>query len=200
MSRRMTALLAVALGLASQAVSGADLKRAEQIVAGKCFLCHGLDGDSSSPLFPRLAGQHADYIARQLADFKSGKRKSETMSDMTKDLSADEMAALGAYFQAKTVEPRQTRDPDLAAVGRYVFHKGNPYSGVAACAGCHGEKGLGTPQLPRLAGQQPSYTASQLKQFNTRERTNDNAVMHAIASKLTELEVKAVAEYIGTLN
>jgi cytochrome c553 len=200
MSRRKIVLLAVALGLASQAASGADLKRAEQIVAGKCFLCHGLDGDSSSPLFPRLAGQHADYIARQLADFKSGKRKSETMSDMAKDLTPEEMGGLGAYFQAKPVEPRQSRDPELAAVGRYIFHKGNPYSGVAACAGCHGEKGLGTPQLPRLAGQQPSYTASQLKQFNTRERTNDNAVMHAIASRLTELEVKAVAEYIGILN
>jgi cytochrome c553 len=200
MGARPLATLAIALGLASQAAAGADLKRAEQIVAGKCFLCHGLEGDSSSPLFPRLAGQHADYIARQLADFKSGKRRSETMSDMAKDLTPEEMKALGAYFQSKTVEPRQTRDPDLAAVGKYIFHRGNSYSGVAACAGCHGEKGLGTPQLPRLAGQQPSYTASQLKQFNTRERTNDNAVMHAIASRLTELEVKAVAEYIGTLN
>jgi cytochrome c553 len=200
MSATKLAVLVIALGLASQAATAADLKRAEQIVAGKCFLCHGLDGDSSSPLFPRLAGQHADYIARQLTDFKSGKRKSETMSDMAMDLTPEEMAALGSYFQAKTAEVRQTRDPDLAAVGKYIFHKGNSYSGVAACAGCHGEKGLGTPLLPRLAGQQSSYTASQLKQFNSRERANDSAVMHAIASKLTELEAKAVAEYIATLN
>lgn len=180
--------------------SAADLKRAEQIVSGKCFLCHGLEGESSSPLFPRLAGQHAEYIARQLGDFKSGKRKSDTMGEMARDLTPEEMQALGVYFEAKRLEGRQTRDPDLAAVGKYIFHRGNSFSGVAACAGCHGDKGLGTAMLPRLAGQQPAYTAAQLKQFNTRERTNDNAVMHAIASKLTELEVKAVAEYIGTLN
>lgn len=199
MNSKMFAVAAIALASLAQAATAADLKRAEQIVAGKCFLCHGLDGDSSSPLFPRLSGQHAEYIARQLSDFKSGKRKSDTMNDMVKDLNSEEMAALGSYFQAKSVAPRQTRDPDLAAVGRYIFLKGNSFSGVAACSGCHGDKGLGTPQLPRLAGQQPSYIASQLKQFNTRERTNDNAVMHAIASKLTELEVKAVAEYIATL-
>jgi len=200
MTSRILAVPAIAIALLASSAVAADLQRAEQIVAGKCFLCHGLDGDSSSPLFPRLAGQHAEYIARQLTDFKSGRRKSDTMNDMVKDLSPEEMQALGVYFQGKTAPVRQTRDPDLAAVGRYIFHKGNSFSGVAACAGCHGEKGLGTARLPRLAGQQPSYTASQLKQFNSRERTNDNSVMHAIASRLTELEVKAVAEYIGTLN
>jgi len=88
---------------------------------------------------------------------------------------------------------------DLAGVGRYIFTKGNTFSGVAACVSCHGPKGHGTPQLPRLAGQQALYLENQLKQFNTRERNNDNAVMHSIASRLTELEVKAVASYISTL-
>ena len=84
-------------------------------------------------------------------------------------------------------------------MGRFVFLRGNPYSGVAACASCHGPKGGGTETLPRLAGQHAQYTENQLKAFNKRERTNDNAVMHGIASKLSELELKAVAAYISGL-
>lgn len=176
-----------------------DLQRAEEIVSGRCFLCHGLEGESSSPLFPRLAGQHAKYMAKQLEDFKSGKRKSETMKSQSEDLTLQEMVSLGAYFEAKLPQPHAPEDKDLAGVGRYIFHKGNSFSGVASCASCHGAKGYGTPLLPRLAGQNPEYIAAQLQQFNKRERTNDNAVMHSIASKLTELEIKAVSEYIGAL-
>lgn len=178
----------------------ADQARAEEIVSGRCFLCHGLQGESASPVFPRLAGQHADYIARQLADFKSGKRVSDTMKPQADALTPAEMKALGAYFQAKVVGPRIARDAELLAVGKFVFSRGNQFSGLPACATCHGPKGLGTPQLPRLAGQHPRYIEDQLKQFNKRERTNDNAVMHTVASKLSELEAHAVAEYIATLD
>jgi cytochrome c553 len=90
-------------------------------------------------------------------------------------------------------------DPELASMGRFIFLRGNPYSGVASCSTCHGTNGQGTDTLPRLAGQHAQYTENQLKQFNTRERTNDNAVMHGIASKLTELELKAVAAYLSGL-
>ena len=158
-----------------------------------------MEGEAASALYPRLAGQHADYIAKQLADFKSGRRKSDTMSGMAADLTAEEMKDLGAFFQKKPATRSETTDADLAGVGRYIFTKGNTFSGVAACVSCHGPKGHGTPQLPRLAGQQALYLENQLKQFNTRERNNDNAVMHSIASRLTELEVKAVANYISTL-
>lgn len=178
----------------------ADLARAEEIVSGRCFLCHGLQGESASPVFPRLAGQHAEYIARQLADFKSGKRNSDTMKAQAEELTPAEMKSLGAFFQEKTVGPRPARDPELLAVGKFIFSRGNEFTGLPACATCHGVKGLGTPQLPRLAGQHPRYIEDQLKQFNKRERTNDNAVMHTIASKLTELEMHAVAEYIATLD
>jgi cytochrome c553 len=82
-------------------------------------------------------------------------------------------------------------------VGKYVYHQGNKFSGVPACAGCHGPEALGTATLPRLASQYPVYTETQLKQFNTRERNNDNAVMHAIVSKMTPLEMAAVAQYLG---
>ena len=196
------ALLALAtLGFTPslQAAPAADLARAEEIVQGKCFLCHGPDGESSSPVFPRLAGQHAEYLARQLADYQSGRRQSDTMKPMVADLSAADFKALGAYFEARKPLAHAVADADLAQVGRFVFQRGNPYSGVPACAGCHGPGGAGTDKLPRLAGQHAEYTERQLRQFDKRERSNDNAVMHSVASKLTELERKAVASYISGL-
>lgn len=204
--RGAVALLAIVGAVAGAGAAHAadpakpDLARAEEIVGGRCFLCHGAEGESSSPIFPRLAGQNAEYVAKQLADFQSGRRKSDTMQSQVQELTKGEMAALGAFFEAKKPTPHKPRDADLAGVGRYIFTKGNPYSGVAACSSCHGSKGYGTTQLPRLAGQHPLYIEEQLKQFNKRERTNDNAVMHAVASKLTELEARAVAEYIGALD
>jgi len=200
---RRTLLLAglSLLPLLSQAQQAAkDMARAEEIVQGKCFICHGVDGESSSPVFPRLAGQHGAYMARQLADYRSGKRKSTTMQPMVEDLSAEDFAALGRYFEGRTPLKHAVEDSELAQVGRFIFMRGNPYTGVAACASCHGEKGHGTPQLPRIAGQHAQYTENQLKAFNKRERTNDNAVMHAIASKLSELELKAVSAYLSGLN
>lgn len=191
--------LAMPLAIASGELPDVDLARAAEISGGRCALCHGPEGDSSSPLYPRLAGQHHQYIAKQLADFQSGRRQSDTMNGMAQDLTKDEMLALGVYFEKKPTKARPARDEELAAIGRFIFHRGNEYSGVAACTGCHGDNGHGTEALPRLAGQVPRYTESQLKSFNKRERTNDNEIMHSIASKLTELEVKAVALYISTL-
>lgn len=197
---RLSGLAAmVFLAGAVHAASPEDLARAEEIVGGRCFLCHGMQGESASPVFPRLAGQHAEYVAKQLADFKSGKRKSETMRPQAEELTPAEMKALGAFFETKPVQARPAKDPDLLAVGKYIFQHGNSFSSLPACVSCHGPKGLGTPQLPRLAGQHPRYIEDQLKQFNKRERTNDNAVMHTVASRLSELESHAVAEYIATL-
>ncbi len=194
-------ILAALLGLlpALAMAAGPDLARADQIVATRCSLCHGPEGASASPVFPRLAGQHAEYVAKQLADFKSGKRTSEAMKPQAEGLSDSDMKALGAYFESKKPAPRRAPDADLAGVGRYIFLKGNRFSGVPACASCHGEKGYGTSQLPRLAGQHPRYIEDQLTQFNQRQRTNDNAVMHTVASRLSALEAHAVAEFIATL-
>lgn len=181
------------------AAGAADITRAVEIVEGKCFICHGAEGESSSPVFPRLAGQHASYVERQLADYKSGKRKNDTMQAMVADLSADDMRLLGMYFESKPTRAHPVADPELAQVGRFVYNRGNPFSGVAACADCHGAAGHGTDKLPRLGGQHAQYVENQLKAFSKRERTNDNAVMHTIASKLTELELKAVASYVSGL-
>ncbi|MGL6113011.1 MAG: c-type cytochrome [Rubrivivax sp.] len=192
--------LAGALMLAATTLAIAqDTARAEEIVKGTCFVCHGADGESSSPVFPRLAGQHARYIERQLADYKSGRRVSSTMKPMVDDLTPADFKALGAYFESRKPQTHKVDDAELAQVGRFIFVRGNPFSGVAACAGCHGAKGGGTETLPRLAGQHAQYTENQLKAFNKRERSNDNAVMHSIASKLSELELKSVAAYISGL-
>jgi len=197
----LNGLGAVMAAWAAFATAGAepDAKRISEIVANRCALCHGPEGDSVSPIFPRLAAQHPEYIAKQLADFQAGRRKG-TMSDQARDLSPEEMRALGTFFSQKKPRPQRVRDEDLAGVGRYIYLKGNPFSGVAACASCHGPRGAGTVQLPRLAGQHAAYLESQLKDFTKRDRTNDNAVMHTIASKLTDLEINAVAAYISALD
>ncbi len=188
--------LAIAVS-AGGAWAQADEARAKKIVGGSCFLCHGTEGESSSEVFPKLAGQHWEYIAKQLENFKSGKRKSTAMADMVARIQPDEMVALGKYFEKKSVPAEPPKDPALAAVGDYVFHVGNKYSGVPACASCHGKDALGTAGLPRLAGQYAIYVENQLKSFGTRERTNDNAVMHSIVQKMTPLEMAAVAEYLS---
>ena len=197
----MKVRLSIALVLACAAPALADDKaRTEDMVMGTCFVCHGVDGEGSSPVFPRLAGQHAAYVERQLADYKSGRRKSSAMQSMVEDLSPADFKALGLYFESRKPQTHAVADPELAQVGQVVFARGNPTSGVAACSSCHGAKGAGTETLPRLAGQHAQYTEKQLMAFDKRERTNDNAVMHSIASKLTEKEMKAVAAYISGLD
>lgn len=191
------ALLLSITALGSSVMAQADEARAKKIVGGVCFVCHGAEGESSSEVFPRLAGQHWEYTAKQLENFKTGKRKSTAMADMVAKLTPDEMVALGKFFEKQAAPTEPAKDQGLAAVGKYIYHQGNKFSGLAACASCHGAEGKGTAALPRLAGQYADYIATQLQQFNKRERTNDNAVMHAIVSKMTPLEMVAVAEYLS---
>ncbi|MCF8199594.1 MAG: cytochrome c4 [Sulfuritalea sp.] len=189
----------IALQTEAAPVAKADSKRVAEIVRSRCSLCHGPEGESASAVYPRLAAQHPDYIVKQLTDFREGRRKSDTMSDMAKDLKDEEIAGLAEYFSGKKAAVRQPGDVDFAAVGKFIFQRGNPYSGVPACASCHGPNGHGTQRLPRLAGQHRAYIEIQLKEFSKRERTNDNAVMHTVAAKLTELETRAVATFISGL-
>ena len=197
MNKGWSALLALGLLATGSAWAQADEARAKKIAGGSCFLCHGAQGESTSEVFPRLAGQHAEYVAKQLAAFKSGQRKSTAMADMVAKLTPDEMLALGQYY-AKFSPPKEApKDPGLAKVGEYLYANGNKFSGVPACVACHGAKGEGAANLPRLAHQFSGYLHTQLKQFNKRERTNDNAVMHAVAQQMTELEMAAVAEYLS---
>lgn len=192
-----SALALIALGFCTSAIAQADEARAKKIISGSCFLCHGATGESTSELFPRLAGQHHEYIAKQLENFKSGARKSSAMRDMATKLTSDEMLAVGKFFEKQSVPVEIAKDAQMASVGKSIFHNGNKLSGVPACATCHGAEAKGTGSLPRLAGQYAGYLETQLKQFNARERTNDNAVMHDIVIKMSPLEITAVAEYLS---
>lgn len=177
-----------------------DLTRAQEIHMARCFMCHGENGESSTPLYPRLAGQHYQYTAKQLEAFLSGKRESRTMGSMVEGLSAEDMIALGVLYERMPTGANAVEDEDLLAVGRFIYHRGNEFSGVAPCASCHGVNAHGNAELPRLASQIARYTERQLKSFNQRPRTTENDVMHSIAANMTELEIKAVALYVSSLD
>jgi cytochrome c553 len=197
---KLSAAAAIVLAISTwgtQAWAQADEARAKKLAGGSCFLCHGGKGESTSEIFPRLAGQNAEYIAKQLEAFKSGARKSTAMADMASKLTPDEMLALGKYYQKMELPREEPKEPQLAGMGHYIFHNGNKFSGVPACVACHGQNAEGAANLPRLGRQFASYLEHQLKMFNKRDRTNDNAVMHVVAEKMTELEMHAVAEYLS---
>ena len=190
-------LVLAALMVASLAPAHADEARAKKIIGGSCFLCHGAEGESASEVFPRLAAQNADYVAKQLENFKSGKRQSTAMASMVATLSPEDMVALGRYYASRPPHREPPRDEPLAAVGEYIYHQGNRFSGVPACATCHGKQGAGSNTLPRIAGQHAAYLETQMKLFSKRERTNDNAIMHTVVEKMTPLEMAAVSEYLS---
>jgi len=202
--RTTIGLAASALLLAGGGARAADdaqaLARAQEIVGGRCFFCHGARGEAASELFPRLAAQNASYIAKQLANFKSGERKSDTMKGMAADLAPEDMRALGLFFSRQPSPPHAVRDAALGQEGKAVYTRGGSVAEVPACAGCHGPRAHGSTTLPRLAGQVADYLETQLKRFGARARTNDNAVMQDIAAKMTAREIKAVAEYLSTLD
>jgi cytochrome c553 len=181
--------------------SSGDAAKAQPIVDKVCGACHGADGNSTSPIYPNLAGQHPEYINKQLNDFKSGGRKNATMAPNVTALSQQDMLNLAAYFSAQQAKPRMAKDPGLVAEGQKIYKGGNPGSGVPACASCHGPAGSGIPvQFPRLAGQHSKYVLSQLKNFRSGDRANDGGkMMEVISRKMTDQEMKAVAEYISGL-
>ena len=190
----------------AQTAPKADLGRAQTIVTQLCVACHGADGNSTQPVNPNLAGQHAEYTLKQLTNFKpqDGKpatRPSAVMAAIAGTLSADDMRNLSAYFESQKPKPRAARDPQLVKLGQAIYRGGVAARGVAACAACHGPDGAGMPaQFPRLAGQFAEYTGTQLKAFRAGERANDpNRMMRAIAERLTDREITAVAEYISGL-
>lgn len=170
--------------------------------AAACGACHGMDGNSAAPNFPKLAGQHADYIAKQLKEFKEGVRVDPTMNGMAAPLSEQDMADLGAYFAAQKVSVGSAAE-DQVVLGETLYRAGNAASGVAACAACHGPTGSGNPlaKFPSLSGQHADYTALQLKNFRAGARANDaGSMMRGVAKKMSDAEIAAVAQYIQGLN
>lgn len=194
----MALVYASAAAAAPAAAPKADLERGKQIATTVCAACHGADGNSAIPANPVLAGQHGDYIATQLAAFKSGARPSPVMQGMAAGLAPEDMHSLGAYFEAQTPAQMNARDRALAQRGQQIWRGGVKSAGVPACAGCHGAAGHGVPsQFPRLAGQHADLTLGWLKAYASGARPH--AVMTVIASKLNENDMKAVAEYSAGL-
>lgn len=186
-------------GLAS--ASTGDAAKGQPIVDKVCGACHGADGNSTSPIYPNLAGQHPEYINKQLNDFKAGARKNATMAPNVTNLTEQDMLNLAAYFSAQQPKVRMAKDAALVAEGQKIYKGGNAGSGVPACASCHGPAGTGIPvQFPRLAGQHAKYVLTQLKNFRSGDRANDGGkMMEIIARKLTDREMQAVAEYVSGL-
>ena len=192
----------VAFAATTSAHAAGDPAKAQGIVNQVCAACHGVDGNSLLPANPSLAGQHPEYLLKQLTEFKSGARSNAVMTTMVANLSADDMRNLAAYYSSQTPKQGGAKDKDLVAQGRNLFRGGNPSNSVAACAGCHSPNGSGIPaQYPRLASQHADYVAVQLKAFRAGDRANDpNQMMRATAVKLTDKEIAALAEYISGLH
>lgn len=186
-------------GAASDQSAAAGNAAAGQAKSATCAACHGADGNSVSPQFPKLAGQNADYIVRELQRFKSGDRKNAIMQPMAASLSTQDMEDLAAWFSSQTVKPGEA-DPSLVKAGEAVYRGGDAASGVPACLACHGPDGAGNgPMLiPALSGQHAEYVVSQLQAFANGSRKS--TMMGTIAARLTPAQMQAVASYIQGLH
>lgn len=183
----------------SISAQSAEKQAAEKIVNTVCAACHAPDGNSVITLNPKLAGQHAEYLEKQLTEFKSGKRANAVMSGMASMLSDDDMKNLAAYFSSQKLTPGTAKTNGAGSLGEKIYRGGIAATNVPACAACHGATGAGLPkQFPRMGGQHADYVQAQLRTFRTGERTNAPMMM-AIATKMTDTEMAAVADYIQGL-
>ena len=168
-----------------------------------CQGCHGADGNSYGPEWPNLAGQHTSYLVKQILNFQDGTRTNETMNGMVIGLSKQDVEDIAAYFASQSLQPLTPEtDVEVIKTGRKIYKGGNRYSGVPACAGCHGPNAAGNSPaaFPHLAGQKTTYVVKTLKDFKSGARANDvNEIMRNIATRLTENEITAVAAYLSTL-
>jgi cytochrome c553 len=175
-----------------------DLARGQQLAA-TCMACHTADGTRGLPANPILQGQHPEYLVKQLQEYKSGKRKNAIMAGMAAGLSDDDMRHIAAFYASKKAPTGVARNKDTVLLGEQIWRGGIMAKGVPACAGCHSPNGAGIPaQYPRIGGQHAEYTEAQLLHFRSGERAN-NAQMSAIAAKMSDLEIKAVADYAAGL-
>ena len=170
--------------------------------AGVCAGCHGTDGNGGGdPTWPKLAGQHEEYLVSQLEAFKSGKRKDPMMSPMATPLSKQDMENLAAYFASLSAKPGVARSKELVEQGKRLYRGGNAKVGVSACMSCHGPSGHGIPpRFPRVSSQSAAYTEKQLKLFRAETRQSDAEMMTRIAQRMTDAEIKAVSEYMAGLH
>ncbi len=177
----------------------ADLAKGEATSAAVCVACHTSDGTRGSPANPILQGQHPEYLAKQLSEFKAGKRENAIMKGFASALSEDDMKNVAAYYASKRAKAGFGKNKDLVALGEKIYRGGIADRSIPACSGCHSPSGAGLPsQYPRLAGQHADYTEAQLTAFRGGARKN-NLQMTGVAAKLNDREIKAVSDYIAGL-
>ncbi len=179
-----------------------DIKAGEEKVNGICMACHGPQGNSLVPLWPKLAGQHPEYIKKQLMDFKADNRYNVQMTPMAMPLTDQEVVDVAAYFSSQAQSGGEA-DPELAKLGEQIYRAGNPSTGVPACSGCHGPAGMGQSlsKFPRISGQHADYSKQTLEHFRSGERANDpNSMMRGVAVRMTDEEISAVSEYVQGLS
>jgi cytochrome c553 len=203
----LRALVALCAGLASAGMAFAadapppfkpDLAKG-QTISATCQACHTADGSRGTPANPILKGQHPEYLTKQLIEFKAGKRKNAIMQGFAATLSEDDMKHVAAFYASKKTPPGFAQNKATVELGERIWRGGIVAKGVPACSGCHSPNGAGIPaQYPRIAGQHAEYTALQLANFASGARGN-NAQMSTIAGKMSEAEMKAVADYAAGL-
>ena len=188
-----------AFAATESAPAGPDLAKGQAISAQVCAACHTADGSRGAPVNPIIAGQHPEYLVKQLTEFKSGKRENPIMKGMVSPLSEDDIINVAAFYASKQAKPGFARNKDTIRLGEKIYRGGILERNVPACSGCHSPTGVGIPaQFPRLSGQHSDYTEAQLIAFRSGARVN-SAQMMAIAAKMSDREIKAVADYIAGL-
>ncbi len=196
-------MLATTLALSSMSVVAQvgkpDLAKGEASFSGVCAACHGADGNSAAPENPKLAGQHPQYLIKQLQEFKSGKRNNAIMKGFASILSDDDMVNISYWLASKPAKPGFAKDKALVSLGEKIYRGGIAERKIAACAGCHSPNGAGIPvQYPRMSGQHADYSQTQLTAFRDGIRLN-SAQMTGVAARLNDREIRAVSDYMAGL-
>lgn len=192
----------VVLALATGTAQAAGDAEAGKGKAMACAACHGLDGNSPNPIWPKLAGQHPQYLAKQINDFKGGVRNDPLMSAQAALLATEQdVADVAAFFASQNQSTGQAK-ADAVEKGGQVYRGGNMAKGLPSCTGCHGPAGMGNPlaKFPRVSGQHADYLVKTLKDFRAGGRANDaNSMMRGVAAKMSDAEIMAVSQYIQGL-
>jgi cytochrome c553 len=211
MMRNLLIILSLALGLAHSAVAGDAAAGKNQTMV--CGACHGADGNSAAPTFPKLAGQGEKYLVKQLRDIRDGARPVPTMAGQLTGKSDEDLADIAAFYASQAASGGQA-DPALVELGARVYRGGVADRGVAACSACHGARGGGNAPagFPALAGQHADYIADQLRKFrsgaensleqdpNARVNDGDTRMMRDIAAGMSDNQIKAVASFVAGLH
>ncbi|KQY89194.1 MULTISPECIES: cytochrome c [Roseateles] len=198
----LSSLLLATVAQANEPAAAAakpDLGKGGAISTQVCAACHTADGSRGAPANPIIAGQHAEYLAKQLVEFKTNKRKSPVMNGMAAPLSEEDIRNVAAFYASKTAKPGFAKSKDTVALGEKIYRGGIADRNVPACAGCHGPNGSGIPaQYPRIGGQHGDYVEAQMVAFRSGARAN-GPMMTSIAAKMNDKEIKAVSDYIAGL-